>query len=84
MNTAEHSQMTRKAGGSSWYRICSWGAILIIAYFLVTEHRAHVIAFLPYAFLLACPLMHIFMHRGHHEHNGHSKQHNSVGVQEKT
>jgi hypothetical protein len=24
----------------------------------------------PYAFLLACPLMHMFMHHGHH-HGGH-------------
>lgn len=56
----------------SWYRIGSWGAIFIIGYFLLTEHRAHVIQFLPYAFLLACPLMHLFMHKGHnHRHHQH-------------
>ncbi|MFH1814387.1 MAG: DUF2933 domain-containing protein [Pseudomonadota bacterium] len=42
------------------------------AYFLLTEHLAHVIGALPYLLLLACPLMHLFMHRGHggHPHGG--------------
>jgi hypothetical protein len=35
---------------------------------LWTEHRAHVIAFLPFAFLLLCPLMHLFHGHGGHEH----------------
>lgn len=29
-----------------------------------------VLALLPYAFLAACPLMHMFVHRGH-GHGGH-------------
>lgn len=37
----------------------------IAVYFLFTEHREHVFVFLPYLFLLACPLMHFFMHGGH-------------------
>jgi Protein of unknown function (DUF2933) len=44
----------------------------IAAYFLLTEHRAHVFAALPFLLLLACPLMHVFMHRGHGGH-GHDK-----------
>ncbi len=47
------------------------GIVLVLGalgYWLFTEHRAHTLAFLPYAFLLACPLMHIFMHRGHGGH----------------
>ena len=48
----------------------------IAAYFLLTEHLAHVIGALPYLFLLACPLMHIFMHGGH-GHN-HSQQKNPI------
>jgi hypothetical protein len=39
------------------------------AYFLMTEHQAHVFGALPLLLLLACPLMHVFMH-GHHGH-GH-------------
>jgi len=64
-----------ESGGNNWYQIGRWGAVLIIGYFLLSEHQAHVIAVLPYLFLLACPLMHIFMHRGHghHEHNHEHK-----------
>jgi hypothetical protein len=41
------------------------------AYFLLTEHRAHVIQALPWLLVLACPLMHVFMHGGHgHGHEG--------------
>lgn len=42
----------------------------VAAYFLVSEHRAHVLGALPYLLLLACPLMHVFMHRGHGGHGG--------------
>ena len=34
-------------------------------------HKDHVLALLPYALLAACPLMHVFMHRGH-GHGRHS------------
>lgn len=44
----------------------------IAGYFLLTEHLAHVVGALPLLFLLACPLMHIFMHHGH---GGHDHQH---------
>jgi hypothetical protein len=39
-------------------------------YFLLTEHRAHLFGALPYLLLLACPVMHLFMHKGH-GHGGH-------------
>ncbi len=48
-----------------------WGLgvfLAIAAYFLLTEHRAHLLAALPWLLLLACPLMHLFMHRGHRAH----------------
>jgi hypothetical protein len=35
------------------------------AFFLWTEHRAHLLGVLPYLILLLCPLMHLLMHRGH-------------------
>ena len=38
------------------------------AYFLWTEHQAHVIQYLPWGILALCPLMHLFMHRGHGGH----------------
>ena len=58
-----------KQSGFNWYKVGRWGAIGIIGYFLITEHRAHMIQFLPFALLLACPFMHMFMHHGYHEEN---------------
>lgn len=47
--------------------------LAVAAFFLLTEHRAHLFGFLPYLLLLACPLMHLFHHGGHggHQHGGH-------------
>jgi hypothetical protein len=44
------------------------GFAAIAAYFLIAEHKAHLSEYLkywPYLLLLACPLMHLFMHGGH-------------------
>jgi hypothetical protein len=43
----------------------------IAGWFVWTEHRAHLFGALPWLVLLACPLMHAFMHRGHHGRHGH-------------
>jgi hypothetical protein len=40
----------------------------VAAWFLWEEHRAHLLGAVPYLLLLACPLMHLFMHRGRHGH----------------
>lgn len=39
-------------------------------FFLYTEHRAHLFGALPFLLILACPLLHIFMHGGHGGHGG--------------
>ena len=48
--------------------------LIIAAFFLATEHRAHLsgwfAAYGIWLVLLACPLMHVFMHGGH-GHGGH-------------
>ena len=36
----------------------------IALFFLWEEHRAHILGVLPWLLLLACPLIHLFMHRG--------------------
>ena len=62
----------------------------VAAYFLLTEHLAHVIGALPFLLLLACPLMHVFMHHGHGGHGGdgghehHQHQHSMDGMQSST
>jgi hypothetical protein len=43
--------------------------LAIAAFFLWIEHRAHVLGVLPWLLLAACPLLHLFMHRG--GHGGH-------------
>jgi hypothetical protein len=40
----------------------------IAAYFLWTEHRAHAVGVLPWLLFLACPIIHLLMHRGHGTH----------------
>lgn len=40
--------------------------LVIAAFLLFTEHRAHVLGIVPYALLLLCPLVHLFMNHGDH------------------
>jgi uncharacterized membrane protein len=40
------------------------GLLLIAGFYLLTWHTAHVFGVLPYLLLLACLLMHLFMHTG--------------------
>ncbi|MFO7607127.1 MAG: DUF2933 domain-containing protein [Desulfurivibrionaceae bacterium] len=42
--------------------------LLVGGYLLWVEHRAHLLEIVPFLFLLACPLMHVFMHHGHGGH----------------
>lgn len=64
----EHSN----SDGGSWRsknRLVLIAFLAIAAYFLWTEHRAHVVRFLPYGLLLLCPLLHLFQggHGGRHD-----------------
>ena len=44
-------------------------AAAALGVYLFVSHTGHVVAALPYLLLMACPLMHLFMHRGHgHQH----------------
>jgi len=54
--------------GYNWILIAF---LVIAAFFLFTEHRAHLFGALPFLLLLACPLMHLFMHHGHGAHGSH-------------
>lgn len=51
-------------------RLVLVGFLLIAGFYLLTEHTAHVFGALPWLLLLACPLMHLFMHHGHGGHGG--------------
>ncbi len=64
-------------GSRGWIVLA--GFAVAAAYFLWTEHRAHVIQFLPWAFLALCPLMHVFMHHGHGTTGDRSDDRNRSG-----
>ena len=61
-----------------WLGVCLF--LAIAAFLLLEEHRAHILGVLPYALLLLCPVIHIFMHRGHgSQGDAHSGQHGHRG-----
>lgn len=51
-----------------------WTFAIIAAAYLVAEHRAHVAGALPFLVVLACPLLHMFMHGGHGGHGGATRK----------
>lgn len=62
-----------------------WGGALcvfvaIAALVFILEHRVHALQWLPYALLLACPLVHFFMHGGH-GHGGSQRHHDDNAKQ---
>lgn len=72
MKKREHSDY----GGHDAPRGYNWilvAFLAIAAFYLFTEHRAHLFGALPFLLLLACPLMHLFMHHGHDAHGDHDE-----------
>ena len=65
----------------NWFNNLSWGSLVVIGitliggYYLWETYREQLFSYWPYLILLLCPLMHIFMHRGHGgnvNHNDHN------------
>ena len=54
--------------------------VSLFAAYLVFWHGTHVAAALPVLLILACPLMHVFMHGGHGHRHG-SMQHGNDGAE---
>lgn len=52
-------------------RVAFWVLGAIALFYLLTEHQAHLFGWLPFLLILACPLMHLFMHGGHHRGHHH-------------
>jgi hypothetical protein len=74
MSMHDHSEHESQRQGSfltSRAGLVMLGFLVIAGALLFTEHRAHVFGILIFLPLLACPLMHIFMHHGHGDHSGH-------------
>lgn len=73
----KHETKNPDAACGYWRSRYALGFVVIgavAAYFLLTEHLAHVFFALPFLLLLACPLMHIFMHHGHGGHKHKESQ----------
>ena len=69
-----HDHRHQPNGGNGMKSKAKWvfiGFALIVAFFLITEHKAHLSGLLnywPFLLLAACPLLHMFMHGGHGGH----------------
>lgn len=48
------------------------GLLAIGVALAIVNHWVHVLGILPYLVILACPLMHLFMHGKHGGHGGHA------------
>ena len=73
MSLHDHSHHPDEPGKSFLFSRAGFvliGFLIIAGALLFTEHRAHVLGALIWLPLLACPLMHFFMHGGH-GHGGH-------------
>ena len=74
-----HEHQHKPDSGKETISRAKWvfiGFAAIAAYFLIAEHKAHLSEYLKYwplLLVLACPLMHLFMHGGH---GGHGSQRN--------
>ena len=72
--SADHTHGQHASGGGP-LRWVFWGFVLVAAFFLISEHRAHVFQYLPILLLLGCAVMHLFHGHGSHDgHGGHSGQ----------
>ena len=61
-----HSHTTHNTRRFRWkWVIALAGFLIVAAFFLLSEHRAHFFGFLPYLLLLLCPFLHCLMHGGH-------------------
>jgi hypothetical protein len=64
-----------------WTSLHGLASLVLIGaalYFLLVEHGAHTLPYLPFLIILMCPLMHFFMHKDHHTHGqGDHEQQNA-------
>ncbi len=76
MSLHDHSNHQHHAsrGIQTWHvgAVCAAGLAVIAGALLFTQHREHVLGALLWLPILACPLMHFFMH-GHGGHGSHAQ-----------
>lgn len=56
-----------------WWKTSKGIALLLalaaLGLYLIIVHKQHVLGALPFLVILLCPLSHLFMHKGHHNHH---------------
>lgn len=71
----------KRSQEDGWFKqlrsIALLGFLGIIAFFLFTEHRAHLFGAIPYVLLLFCILFHFFGHGG----EGHTPERDDKDIQ---
>ena len=80
-NLSDHAQTTTDPNTSacptgSLSNFVKTAAIMVVgiaAFYLLREHWNHLVGYWAYLILLACPLMHLFMHRRHGGHGHHGQ-----------
>lgn len=70
-------QHARPSFGKTPFGIVATLIAVVASVYLWIAHRDHLLALLPFAILAACPLMHVFMHRGHGGHAHGAKPKNN-------
>ena len=73
MSHHDHADRQSKPEGSFLTSRAGIGLLILLAiagFLLFTEHRAHGLGAGLFLLLLACPLLHVFMHGGHGGHGG--------------
>jgi DUF2933 family protein len=82
MSVMDHGAFHDQPGGffSSRWNIGLIVLLAVAGFYLVTEHQAHLFGALPFLLILACPLMHFFMHGGHGGHGGSGDDRGTSGA----
>lgn len=65
----EHDKRRQRSRATN---IALVGFLALGAFYLIAEHRAHLLGWWPWLLILACPLLHFFMHGKHGGHGDHS------------
>jgi hypothetical protein len=64
------SDLNSKEGFGLAYKLSLLVILAIVAFYLIEEHRAHLIAYSGTIFFIVFVLLHLLMHRGHGGHSG--------------
>ena len=80
---SHHNNVEKKSEGRGSFDF-RFGVVLLAflaigAFLLFSEHRAHLLGGALWLLILACPLLHIFMHGSHGEHGSRSSDRPSEG-----